>query len=127
MDVKTDSDTNRAIPSGHTPLALRVSMILGFIAGGSNLFVNYVLRGRACHSQSLALVHVVTAVCLLFTISGALLGAKVLRQLPKEKNDEGGEPHDRAHFQALLAIGFNAAFTVVVVAVAIPSWMVQPC
>lgn len=118
---------SKTIEPGNTPLPLRASLLSGFVALGSQLGLNYVLRGHSCQTQSQALLHAVTVCTLLLAGAGVVLGLSVLHNLPAEKNEEGGEPHDRAHFQALLAIGFNTGFAVAILALAIPPWVVPPC
>jgi uncharacterized membrane protein YidH (DUF202 family) len=124
MDV---SDTSRTIEPGNTPAILRVSLSTGFFALACQLSLNYVLRAHACYVHSRAILHTVTVCALLITFVGLLLALSVLRNLPAEKDEEGGKPHDRAHFQALLAVGFNVGFSVAIIALAIPAWLVQLC
>lgn len=120
-------DTNLTVGRGTTPMPLRVSLFCGFVALAFQLSLNYVLRGHACHVQSPFVLHTVSVCAILLAFVGALLGFFVLRNLPPEKNEEGGKPHDRAHFQALLAVGFNLGFAVAILALSIPIWLVQPC
>jgi ABC-type dipeptide/oligopeptide/nickel transport system permease subunit len=124
MDV---SNSSGAIEPPHTPPLLRVSLLCGFIALACQLILNYVLRAHACYAHSTTILHAVTACALALVFVGLLLGFAVLRSLPAEKDEEGGKPHDRAHFQALLAFGFNSGFAVAIIALAIPAWLVPPC
>lgn len=119
--------TNLTVDHGETPISLRVSLFCGFVAMGFQLSLNYVLRGHACHTQSLFMLHTVNICAIMLAVVGLLLASYVLHNLPTEKNEEGGEPHDRAHFQALLAVGFNIGFGVAVLALSVPVWLVQPC
>jgi hypothetical protein len=119
--------TNLTVDRGVTPTPLRVSLFCGFVALAFQLSLNYVLRGHACHTHSPLILHTVSVCAILLAFVGALLGFSVLRSLPAERDEEGGEPHDRAHFQALLAIGFNLGFAVAILALSIPIWLVQPC
>jgi hypothetical protein len=130
MDVSVPLNRSKAlepIEPGRTPVRLRVSLLLAFLALGFHFGASYLLRGHACRSQSLFALHIVALVCLSAAAVGLLLAIAVLRSLPHEKDEEGGKPHDRAHFQALLAIGFNAAFMVAILAIAIPAWVLDPC
>jgi hypothetical protein len=124
MDV---SNTSRAIEPGHTPPLLRVSLLSGFVAFACQLSLNYVLRSHACNAHSSTILRAITVCALALVFVGLLLGFSVLRNLPAEKDEEGGKPHDRAHFQALLAFGFNSGFAVSIIALAIPAWLVPPC
>ena len=118
---------NLIVNAGHTPVSLRMSLLAGFIGFAFQLSLNYILRSHACHAQSQAVLHAVNTGAFLLAVLGTLLGFYVLRNLPPEKDEQGGEPHDRAHFQTLLAIGFNLGFGVAILALSIPAWLVQPC
>jgi hypothetical protein len=119
--------TNLTVNHGETPASLRVSLFCGFVAFAFQLSLDYVLRGHACHAQSQLILHIVNVCAILLAIVGVLLASYVLHNLPSEKDEEGGEPHDRAHFQALLALGFNIGLGVAVLALSIPVWLVQAC
>jgi uncharacterized membrane protein YidH (DUF202 family) len=120
-------DNSQSLERGATPTALRASLIAAFFGLGTQLGLNYVLQQHACHAQSQTALHAVSVCAFLLTVVGALLGFAVLRNLPKERDEEGGEPHDRAHFEGLLAIGLNVSFGVVIIAISIPAWLVPPC
>jgi hypothetical protein len=123
--VMTDSEYK--IEKGQTPSALSWSLVAGFIAWGLDLSVSYTLRDHACSIQARYLLHAVTFACLPIALSGAIFSWHVFRRLPADKTEEGGNPHDRAHFQALLGIGFSLGFAAVVAAAAIPRWILPLC
>ena len=124
MDV---SGISRTIEPGNTPPILRVSLSTGFLALACQFCLDYLLRAQACSMHSRSILHAVSVCALLLALAGLMLAVSALRSLPAEKDEEGGKPHDRAHFQALLAIGFNASFATAIVALAIPAWLVPPC
>lgn len=119
--------TNLTVKRGTTPTPLRASLFCGFVALALQLSLNYVLRGHACHTQSPYALHIVSGCAILLAIVGVLLAFSVLHNLPPEKDEEGGEPHDRAHFQTLLALGLNTGFGVAILALSIPSLLLPPC
>jgi uncharacterized membrane protein YidH (DUF202 family) len=121
------SDKSLSIEPGATPTHLRISLFAAFLALALQIGLNYVFEQHACQAQSKIPFHAVSVCAVLLTIAGAILGFAVLRNLPAEKDEEGGQPHDRAHFEALLAIGFNVSFGVAIIAIAIPPWLVPPC
>jgi uncharacterized membrane protein YidH (DUF202 family) len=121
------SDATKPIQQGDTPARLQISLLSGFVAFACQLSLHYVLRGHACHTQSPGLLYAITGCALLLTVVGGLLGFGILRALPADKHEEGGKPHDRAHFQALLAVGFNISFGVAIVALAIPAFLLPTC
>ncbi|MBV9888742.1 MAG: hypothetical protein JO119_19540 [Acidobacteria bacterium] len=121
------NDKSQTVVCGATPILLRASLSAAFIAFGIQLSLNYVLEQYACQAASRTMLHVVSVCAILLAVAGATIGVSVLRNLPAERDEEGGHPHDRAHFQALLAVGFNISFGVGIIAVAIPPWLVPPC
>ena len=117
----------RIIRSGETPAPLAWSLVAGFLAWGLDLGFSYVLQRPACVSGHPLWIHLVTAICLIIALSGLALGIRELLLLPRDSTEEGRRPHDRAHFQALLAIGFSVSFAVVVLAGAVPRWILSTC
>ena len=128
MALETNDCSERIeIRQGETPGPLTWSMFAGFIAWGFDLGVSYPLQQHACAIGNRIPLHVTSIVCLLVAFSGCVAGWKVLRGLPDEKSEEGGRPVDRAHFQALLGIGFSLAFALVIIANAVPRWTAVLC
>lgn len=123
----TFNEMNAVVEAGATPALLRASLLVAFLALALQLSLNYVLEQHACSANSGTALHAVSVCAIVMTAAGALLGFSILRRLPAEKSEEGGKPHDRAHFEALLAVGFNLSFGVAIIALAIPPWLVPPC
>ncbi len=115
------------VQKGETPLALSWSLVAGFAAWGADHGVSYALQRHACSVGGLFSLHVVTVVCFAAALSGVAFGWIFYRSLPADKSEEGGKPYDRAHFQALLGMGFSLSFAVVILAEAVPRWLLQPC
>lgn len=120
-------ETQLKVNSGHTPFTLTWSLAAGFLAFGINHGAGYVLQQHACSVQSPVPLHTLTVLCALMALSGFAAGMKVIHALPPEKDEEGGEPHDRAHFQALLGVGFSLVFTLVILAESVPRWLLPVC
>jgi hypothetical protein len=121
------SESQVAIRTGHTPSALRWSLIAGFVAFGLDIAVSYPLRGHACSADAMYQLHIVSIICFLIALSGSFTGWSLMRRLPHDKKEEGPHPYDRAHFQALLGVGFSLAFALAIVANAVPRWILNPC
>ena len=115
-----------SIEVGHTPISLRWSLAAGFIGFGLDLGVSYVLQHHAC-SANPAEMHAVTFICLAIALSGFFIGWVQHRRLPHQSNEEGPNPHDRAHFQALLGMSLSLAFAVAILAEAVPRWILSVC
>jgi hypothetical protein len=127
MNEEITNCENRAIPHGKTPARLRWSLAAGFTAFGLDLGVSYTLRQYACTASQRFELHVVTVCCIVLALSGFALGWMDFHNLPHDSEEEGGEPHDRAHFEALLGMGFSLGFTLVILALAVPRWLLAVC
>jgi hypothetical protein len=59
-----------------------------------------------------------TAVC-------AFLAWSALQRAPRESTIEGGKPWDRGRFMGLLGLLISALFAALIVAMALPPWMLK--
>jgi hypothetical protein len=121
------SATEPPVQSGVTPARLRWSLAAGFAAFAFDLGSSYVLRQHVCTSSQKFELHLVTFICLAITLTGFALGWIGFHNLPHDSEEEGGEPHDRAHFEALLGMGFSLGFTLAIIALAVPRWILTVC
>ena len=120
-------DMQDGVLHGRTPGFLWWSLGAGFLAWGIDLGFGYVLAHHACAIGSRLELNIVTLISLLIALSGAIPGAIAYHRLPHDTSEEGGRPHDRAHFQSLLGIAFSLSFAVVILMAAIPTWIHAPC
>jgi hypothetical protein len=121
------SAEGQSIQSGVTPTRLRWSLAAGFTAFGLDLGASYVLRQHVCTSSQKLELHLVTFVCLAMALLGFALGWIDFHNLPHDAEEEGGEPYDRAHFEALLGMGFSLGFALGIIAMAVPRWILTVC
>jgi hypothetical protein len=115
------------VRSGSTPGSLCWSLVSGFLAWGLDLAVNYASQHAACSSGRTFVHDVIALACIAIALSGSLAGIALYRRLPRDTSEEGGRPVDRAHFQALLGLAFNAAFALAIVAADLPRWILRRC
>ena len=115
------------IQTGETPSSLRWALWSGFVAFTIDFGVGYVLRLHACTVNRAILLRLLTLVSLAIALSGFAIGQRFFRQLPHHAKEEGGEPYDRAHFQALLSMGFSLGFSAAILALSMPRWILHPC
>ena len=115
------------IDAGKTPWGIWWGLTAGFLAWGLDLGASYVLDQHSCSTGHHYLLHVISFACLLVALSGFFAGLVEFRRFPAETNEEGGSRLDRAHFQALLGMAFSLSFTLVVIAGAVPRWILSPC
>ena len=112
---------------GKTPWGIWWGLIAGFLAWGLDLGFSYVLQRTSCYTGHESVLHAITAVCLLMALSGFAAGFSEFRHFSGDSSEEGGRRLDRAHFQAILAIMFSLGFALVVLAGAVPRWILNPC
>jgi hypothetical protein len=117
----------RSIKSRTTPFGLWWSLVAGFAAWGADHGLSYMLEQHSCSTGHHYVLHAISIVCFIAALSGFATGIRELRRFPVETSEEGGTPFDRAHFQALLGMAFSISFAIVIIAEAVPRWILTPC
>jgi uncharacterized membrane protein len=112
---------------GKTPAGLQWSMWAGFLAWGADLGLSYVLQQHACSTGHYYVLRGITAVTLVVALSGFVAAFQQHRKLAQSAEEQGVRPSDRALFQARLGIGFSLGFVVVIIAAAVPRWILGLC
>ncbi|HET7209874.1 MAG TPA: hypothetical protein VFI95_25100 [Terriglobales bacterium] len=102
-------------------------MCAGPLAWAADLGFSYVLAQHACSTGHHYVLHVITAVCFVIALTGFAAGWTEYKKLPREVEDKGPRPLDRAYFQILFGIVFSLAFSVVIIAGAVPRWILSAC
>ena len=115
------------IRTGKTSTGIWWSLVAGFLAWALDLGVSYVLQHYSCSTHHKSVLHLISIVCLLIAISGCAAGFAEFRRFPPGTSEEGGSHFDRAHFQALIGITFSLSFSVVIIAGAVPRWILSAC
>ena len=121
------AELEKTVRSSEAPPLVWWTMFAGPLAWACDLGFSYVLAQHACSTGHHYVLHVITVVCALVALSGCAAGWRAYNALPEEATEEGMRPMDRAHFQVLFGIVFSLAFTVVIVAEAVPRWILNPC
>lgn len=117
---------NTQAKAATAPAPQIVGVIIGPLAFGADLLVSYALVQHACSTGHHYVLHLVSVICLLIALSGAWLSLRQY-QAVRSANDEGGSPFDRAHFVALLGMASSLWFAVVIIANAVPRYILSPC
>jgi hypothetical protein len=99
----------------------------GPLAWAADLGVSYVLAQHACSTGHHYVPHVITAVCFVIALTGFAAGWTEYKKLPREVDDKGPRPLDRAYFQILFGIVFSLAFSLVIIVGAVPRWILSAC
>jgi hypothetical protein len=110
-----------------TPIALSWSLAAGFLGWGLDLAMSYVLEQHSCSTGRPYLLHMISAICFCIAVSGISPSLSALRNSPEEADQEGGRFQDRVYFQSLMGLGFSISFAVVILAAAVPRWILSPC
>ena len=121
------TETEQTIRKGETPIQVWWSLLAGFLAFGGDLGVSYTLQQHACSTGHFYVLHVITWVAFAVAISGFVTGLRAFKNLPEDVHERARESHDRAHFQALLGMGFCLFFALAVIANGVPRWILSPC
>jgi len=115
------------VEAGKTPFGIWWSLVAGFAAWGFDLGLSYMLEQHSCSTGHSYVLHAISFICLLGALSGFATGFMEKRRFPHDSKEEGGSSLDRAHFQALIGMIFSLSFAVVILAGAIPRWILHPC
>lgn len=120
-------NADQFVDRGRTPARVFWSLIAGFVGWGADLGISYTVEQHTCSTGHHYLLHVITIVTLIIALSGLAAGISGFRRLPGDSTDHGGNPHDRAHFQSLMGIVFSASMAIVIIANAVPRFILHPC
>ncbi|HWR15932.1 MAG TPA: hypothetical protein VN577_13980 [Terriglobales bacterium] len=102
------------------------AVAIGPIAAAVDMGLSYATVYHACSTGHHYVLHVISVVCVLFALSGAYVGWREY-QTVREYSDDGGHPLDRTHFLALMGVVASIGFALVIVALAVPKFILSPC
>lgn len=107
-------------------LALWWSLFAGPVSWLFDLGFSYSLTQHSCSTGHYYVLHLISALCFVGALSGLYFGLANYRRFDAG-SEEGGYPHDRAYFQALIGILFSISFAIVIIAGSVPRWVLSPC
>ncbi len=107
--------------------ALWWGMFAGPIAWAFDLGFSYSLVQHACSTGHFYVLYLIDGICGAVALSGFFLAYGAYKRFPGDVKEEGGRPQDRAHFQAVTGMLFSLSFTVVILALSLPRWILSPC
>ena len=107
----------------------------GILAGPSawllQLLVSYPLAQLSCHagfhSQHPLALQAIAGAALLLVGAGAFTAWQAREAAPADASSAGGRAVDRSRFMAGLGLLFALLFGLVVIATAIPTWILHAC
>ena len=121
------AELEHTVRRGQAPALIWWTMFAGPLAWACDLGFSYVLEQHTCSTGHHYVLHVITAICALIALTGFATGWVAYGAIPRDASDEGARPVDRTHFQVLFGMVFSLAFTVVIIAEAVPRWILHPC
>jgi hypothetical protein len=121
VDPRTD------IPDSREIRALWLGLLLPPIAFLIDLETAYALVPAACSSRNELLVHLTHLACLLLAIFGWLISWRNWKATGATWPADEGDPTARSRFMAGVGVLQGGLFVLVIVAMWIPSFMLDPC
>ena len=110
-----------------SPLPLWTGIVAGPIAWALDLMASYAVVKWVCHTSNYAILPIITAASLAIVIAGAAIAWKALMHTSNDVPTDGGQPHQRARFMAVLGLASCGLFALQVLAGAIPHWVLDAC
>ena len=104
--------------------ALWAGILIAPAAFAANLQLGYLLVHPACLRNDLTPLHLVQILCLAAALGGGLIAWRALKM---ERAGEAGERRDRSRVLAGLGVWTSALFALVIVAQAVPSFVLHQC
>jgi hypothetical protein len=106
---------------------LWAAVLAGPTAWAIDLVLSYSLVQWTCGGGPPVVLHLVSLFALALIAGGAFAAWRALQVAPGGAPDDGSEPDQRGRFMALLGLTMCALFAVVVIAAAIPRWVLDAC
>jgi uncharacterized membrane protein len=111
---------------GRGAAALWSGVLVPPVTFGVDLLLSYALVQHACSTGHFYVMHAITVVAVLIALSAGFLSWREYTRIPKA-DDEGGSPFDRAQFMAIYGMASALGFTIAIIAVAVPRFILSPC
>jgi hypothetical protein len=106
---------------------LWIGILTGPIAWAGDLLVRYSLVHWSCGTQQTVVLDLISVATLLLVIGGGAVAWRALRRTPSDAPTSGGRPLNRSRFMAMFGVLTSLLFAVVVVAGAVPQWVLDAC
>jgi hypothetical protein len=103
------------------------AILAGPAAWALDLTISYSIVKWTCGGGPPVVLHLLSLFSLTMIAAGAFLGWRALQFTSEEVPLDGSEPDQRGRFMALFGLGMCALFAVVVIAGAIPRWVLDGC
>jgi hypothetical protein len=118
-----ESEQEKALTA---PMPQLLRVVVGPVAFGADLLIRYALVHHACSTGQHYWFHAISA-CSLLIVLLAAFGAWRQYTMVLSAADEGGSRLDRTHFASLTAVLLNLGCALLIIANAIPAFLLNPC
>jgi hypothetical protein len=115
------------VPDRRRTQLLAAGMFLAPFAWGSQLLINYSLTPTACATGQPWLLHLVSLAAVLAALGGALIAWRATARLTSGSTEEGDNREVGRRFLALGGLGLSLFFALVILALELPTWWLDPC
>ncbi len=123
----TMAELEQTVQRGQAPGLMWWCMLAGPFAWACDLGFSYVLAQHACSTGHHYVLHLISVICLIIALTGGGAAYVEHNRLPRDLSDKGRRPLDRAYFQVLFGAVLSISFAVVIIAGAVPRWIMSPC
>ncbi|MBS1818206.1 MAG: hypothetical protein JSU08_09775 [Acidobacteria bacterium] len=106
---------------------LWAGVLAGPTAWALDLTISYAIVQWTCGGGPPVTLHLITLFSLAMIGAGAFGSWRALRAVPEGAPQDGSQPDQRGYFMALLGLSMCALFAMVVIAGAIPRWVLDAC
>jgi choline-glycine betaine transporter len=108
------------------PWLLWAGVLLGPTAWVLDEGLSYAFTQHSCSTGHFYVLHVITALCFVLAIAGAVIARVQLAKLGPG-SEKGGGSHDLSWWMAVLGICLGIGFSLVIIALAVPKLLLSPC
>jgi hypothetical protein len=104
-----------------------IGVLAGPLALAADQLTSYALVKWTCGHQHTWVLHMISFAALLVIAGGAFAAWTALMASPADATFDGGRSIDRGRFMGALGLATSALFAALVIAMAVPGWMIDAC